>query len=285
MKSIPAPLLANYEAGTNTLVQCVLFTLADGTEVALTSADVDVVVSGRTYLCDPGLTITNIVTTSGLAVDNLELTLLPDELVITETDILAGRWNQTGYQLFEVNPVAPANGINMLMQGTTGNFTMTRGAYRAELRGIEQLLQAGVGAVTQKTCRYRFGSSSHRDGWCRLDLTPYTHTGTLTAVTSAQVWVDSARAEAADYFAEGEIRMDSGPAVGLRFLVKQFSSGSFTLALPAVIRPDVGDSYTAIRGCPKTRDFCVGVGNILNFGGEPDAVGMDFLTKPVDAYS
>jgi uncharacterized phage protein (TIGR02218 family) len=285
MKSLGA-LAPIYAAGSATLAQCVLFTRRDGTEVALTTFDRNVVVGGRVYLADPGLTMTNMVQTAGLAVDNLEVTLLPDPLVITEADILAGRWNQCGYQLFELDPTNVAAGVNVLHQGTTGNFTMQRGAFRAELRGLEQLLQNGVGWVTQKTCRYRLGSASHRDGWCRKDLTAFTHTGTLTAVTSAQVWVDSASTQADGYFDSGEIEMLDGPAVGLRFLVKTFASDTFTLALPAVIRPEVGDSYRAIRGCDKTRETCRDVfDNLLNFGGEPDGVGMDFLTKPADAYS
>lgn len=285
MKSLGA-LAPIYAAGSATLAQCVLFTRRDGTEVALTTFDRNVVVGGRVYLADPGLTVTNMVQTSGLAVDNLEVTLLPDPLVITEADILAGRWNQCGYQIFELDPTNVAAGVNILHQGTTGNFTMTRGAFRAELRGLEQLLQAGVGIVTQKTCRYRLGSNSHRDGWCRVDLTPYTHTGTLTAVDSAQVWTDTGSGQPNGYYDGGEIEMLDGPAVGLRFLVKTFVAGAFTLALPAVIRPDVGDSYRAIRGCAKTREACRDYfSNILNFGGEPDGVGMDFLTKPVDSYS
>lgn len=285
MKNLGA-LASTYAAGTATLCQCLLLTRRDGVEVALTSFDRDVVVSGRTYLADPGLTMTNMVQTAGLAVDNLEVTLLPDPLVITEADILAGKWNQTAYQLFELDPTNVSAGINILHRGTTGNFTMTRGAYRAELRGLEQILQGGIGIVSQKTCRYRLGSASHRDGWCRVDLTPHTHTGSITAVINAQVWVDAASGRPDGYYNGGEIVMTAGPAVGLRFLVKTFASNTFTLALPAVIRPDVGDTYTAIRGCDKTRDTCRDVfGNILNFGGEPDGPGMDELTKPVDAYS
>ena len=78
--------------------------------------------------------------------------------------------------------------------------------------------------------------------------------------------------------------MTSGPAAGLRFLVKTYSPGVFTLALPAIIPPEPGDTYTAIAGCDKTRETCVTkFANILNFGGEPDGPGQDALTKPVDA--
>lgn len=285
MKGIPAQLLADYQSGTHTLAQCVLFSRLDGVEVALTSADVPVVVGGRTYLSDPGLTVTNIASTAGLAVDNLELRLLPDAAIITEADILAGRWNQAGFQLFEVNPRDPSRGINQLMEGTIGEVTMQRGGYRTELRGIEQALQQSIVWVTQKTCRYRLGSASHKDGWCRKDLTSYTHAGTFTGIVNAKVWEDSGRAEPTNYFAQGTITVTSGAAQGLRFLVKQYASGQFTLALPAVIVPEVGDTYVAVAGCDGTLATCRDkFKNVLNFGGEPHGVGEDELTKPADAY-
>lgn len=284
MKSLGA-LASTYAAGTAALAQCVLFIRRDGVEVALTSHDRDVVLSGRVYRADPGLTMTTVVQTAGLAVDNLELTLLPDPLLITEHDILAGRWNQATHQLVELDPTNVGAGINILHQGTTGNFSMQRGQYRAELRGLEQILQAGVGLVTQKTCPYRLGSNSHRDGWCRASLTTFTHNGSLTSITSAQVWVDSASGRADGYYDGGEILMTSGPAVNLRFLVKTFTSNTFTLAMPAIIVPEAGNTYIAIRGCDKTRATCRNVfNNILHFGGFPDGPGMDHLTKPAGSY-
>ena len=68
----------------------------------------------------------------------------------------------------------------------------------AELRGLQQYLQQPIGSVSSKTCRARLG-----DALCTKVLTSFTFTGSVTTATSAQVFTDSTKAQAAEYFNEG----------------------------------------------------------------------------------
>ena len=96
---------------------------------------------------------------------------------------------------------------------------------------------------------------------------------TLTSVSSASVFTDSARVEADDTFGAGTIQFTSGPNAGLKPLeIKSFAAGVITTFEPFYYLPVVGNSYSMVRGCRKRLSDCqarVGGSNILNFGGFP----------------
>jgi uncharacterized phage protein (TIGR02218 family) len=167
-------------------------------------------------------------------------------------------------------------GRDVIAAGTLGNVQPRRGAFTVELRGLQQYLQQAVGEVSTKTCRARLGDSR-----CTKDLTAFTFTGTLTAVTSQQVFTDSSRGEAADYFGEGLLTWTGGENDGLTVKVKSFSFGGlFTLSVPMVGLVEIGDTYSVVAGCRKRlgEDCRDKFSNALNFQGEPHRPTLDELT-------
>lgn len=279
MKTFAGGLASHYALDATTLCQCVKFTRTDATVLAYTTAQVDVVVSAVTYLSGPGLEIGEIASAAGLAVDNLELSILPDEDggTITRADLLTGRWNGAAFEIFETSFVDPTIGINILKTGTLGEVRLDRGRFVVELRSLAQALQQPLGAVTSKTCRYRLG-----DAGCTLALGPYTHAGTVTAVTSQQVFTASALTQAAEYFVEGTVTFTSGDNDGYTQKCKVFTSGKvFTLSLPMPYAIQIGDTFSAVAGCQKRlAEDCTKFSNVVNFGGEPHLPGIDALTSP-----
>ena len=275
-KTFAAGLAAHYALDTTTLCQCAKFTRTDGTILAFTTAQVDVTVSARTYA--PGMEIGEIASAAGLAVDNLELSILPDEDggTITRADLLTGLWNGAAFEIFETSFVDPTIGVNTLKTGTLGEVRLDRGRFVVELRSIAQALQQPLGDVTSKTCRYRLG-----DARCTVALGPFTHSGTVSAVTSQQVFTASALTQAADYFVEGTVKFTSGNNDGYTQKCKSFTSGKvFTLSLPMPYAIQIGDTFSAIAGCQKrlTEDCGTKFSNVVNFGGEPHLPGIDALT-------
>jgi uncharacterized phage protein (TIGR02218 family) len=277
VKTIPIALQAEYDRRASTICACLKVTRSDAVVVGFTSHDQSLSVSGTTYI--PGFSLSALSSSEALNVDNLELTILPDENLPAE-DLIAGLWTNAAFEVFEVNWKDTSDGVNVLKRGTTGEVRMTGGAYVVEFRGLSQALQQTQGIVTQKTCRARLGDSR-----CTKDLAAFTHTGTLTGVSSRFVVTDSARAEAAGYFSEGVLTMTSGPAEGYRQKVKTFSSGAFTLSLPLPFLPAVGNTYSVVAGCRKrlAEDCAAKFDNVLNFQGEPHLPGMDALSKPAAA--
>ncbi len=251
-------------------------TRTDGAVVGFTTHDVADTVAGVLYSADPGLDATDIETAAGAAVGNLELTTLHDGTVFTTADVLGGIWRNAAFMIFRYNWAAPADGIDILMAGTLGEFTLLQITVVAELRDLRQYLQQAVGDASSKTCRARLG-----DVRCRRVLTAFTATGTLTGVTSKQVFQDSGRTEVLDWFNEGEITFLTGANSGISAKVKAYAvDGTFTVALPLVAPLDIGDSYRAIAGCRKRlEEDCLGkFDNVLNFVGEPHRQGVNSLT-------
>ncbi len=109
-----------------------------------------------------------------------------------------------------------------------------------------------------------------------MDLAAYTVTGTLTSVTAAYVFADAARTELGDYFSHGLLTFTSGANAGLSMEVREYNAGKFTLFLPMPHAIAIGDAYSAVAGCDKYVDTCIGrFCNALNFRGEPHVPGMD----------
>lgn len=273
--TVPALLAAHYLLKTTTLAIGISITRTDNAVFGLTSADITQTISGVTHI--PGLQVKNLDIAAGLAVDNLELRLLDDTSLITRADALSGIWRNASFTMFEYNYVTPTDGINTLIKGRFGEVTLGNGEIVVELRGLQQALQQSVGSVSSKTCRARLG-----DAACTKPLGPLTVTGTLTAVNGKQIFTDTARTEADDWFAEGIFTFTSGPCAGLSQKVKTYAADTFTLSLPMILQPAVGNTYSVVAGCRKRllEDCITKFGNVLNFQGEPHLPGMDALTKP-----
>lgn len=276
MRSIGASLLAHYQSGSTTLAWGLKITRTDAAVYGFTSHQRNVTISGTEYLAGPGLDVQSLVSSAGMAVDNTELTILADDVIFLVGDLLSGRWNNAAFELFRFNWADTSMGRDIIGAGTLGNVQPRRGAFTVELRGLQQYLQQAVGEVSTKTCRARLGDSR-----CTKNLAAFTFTGTLTAVTTQQVFTDSARAEAADYFAEGLLTWTGGENDGLTAKVKAFGFGGlFTLSVPAIGTVAIGDTYSVVAGCRKrlAEDCRDKFANAINFQGEPHRPTLDELT-------
>jgi uncharacterized phage protein (TIGR02218 family) len=278
VKTIPGALATLYASGALTTAHALRVIRQDGQTFGFTSHDVDATISAVLYKSNPGLDATSVALSAGFNVDAMELTTLDDGTVFSRAEVLAGIWRNADFLLFTYNWASLSDGIDGVMAGTFGEAEMRQNTIVIELRGLQQLLQEPVGNVSTKNCRARLGDSK-----CRKDLTTFTKTGTLSHVTSAQVFRDTSRTEGADYFAEGTIEFDTGLYAGIPLKIKSYDSATdtFTLALPMIVAPTVGQTYTAIAGCQKrlAEDCFTKFNNVLNFQGEPHRPLLDALTK------
>jgi len=278
MKTIPILLENHMQAGTTTLAHLLKITRTDSAVFAFTSHVDDVTIDSVDYISAQGLNVSRIENTAGLAVDNLELTTLDDGTLFTHVDVLGGVWKNAKFEIFRYNYNTPSDGLETMMTGMIGEVRLNNGHVVMEMRGLQQFLQQPVGSVMSKTCRARLG-----DAGCTVDLTPFTYTGTITGVTSSQVFADSSRTEADDWFGYGLLTFTSGPLTGLTQKVKSWtlSTKTFMLVLPMFRQVTVGTTYTVIAGCRKRlmEDCVAKYGNAINFQGEPHVPGLDEMVK------
>lgn len=275
MKTIPANLLQAYQRPAQTIAHFLRITRRDGLTLGFAALDRDVLIDGVLYRARPGLTVQALVTSASLDAENLELTVLTDDPDVVVADVRAGLWDNAEFLLFEADYQNPSFGTNVLQRGRMGQARPRGPDIVFELRGLKALLGQAQGEVTSKTCRATLG-----DARCTVDLAPYTETGALTAVTSRLVFADSARAEADDWFVEGVITFTSGANAGTSHKVRLFAAGQFTLTLPCVFNPEVGDTYSVVAGCQRRLEDCRDkFSNVVNFQGEPHLPGIDELTS------
>lgn len=276
-RTIPIALQTHLDSGSLSTAVALRLDRADGQALGFCSGDEAVTFDGLDF--EPGtLTATTIASAADMSVDNLELQVLEDDQLFTLPEVRGGRWDGARWQLWSYNWAAPADGREPLGAGTVGNVTIEQGRAIVELRGLQQYLQQPVGIVTSKTCRARLG-----DELCRVDLTGYTHTGEVTAVTSAQQF-ETDLSEADDYFGNGLVTWLTGQNTGLRQRVKSHDAGGeLVLVLPMVYEVEVGDTFEVVAGCRGRREDCRDkFSNILNMQAEPDLVGTDAVTAPAE---
>lgn len=275
MRTLTTAMADAYASGSTTMCRCLKVVRRDTVVQAYCTTDQPVEVDGVVYEAAPGLDLSAVSSSSGFAVDNLQLTLLPNEAELPLAEIIAGLWDFARFTVFEVDYTSPTGGTRYLRRGTTGEVQALRDSFSIEFRSLKQALQQSIGIVTQKTCRARLG-----DELCRVDLTPFTFSLTVTSVTSRQVFAATGATQADDYFTQGPVKFTAGDNAGFAEKVRGFAAGVFTMAKAMPFDVQVGDVFTAIAGCQKRRDEdCVTkFANPLNFQGEPDLVGVDVLT-------
>jgi uncharacterized phage protein (TIGR02218 family) len=269
--------------------QCWKIMRTDGTVFAFTDHDEEVPFGGIVY--DPCNSLAASASELGAvigAVGNVELTGVVSDEAITETDLLAGKFDGAEVEVWMVPWENGGSEIPFrLSAGVTGTLSQGVTSFTAEVLtpGAKLQQQALLQAYTP-SCRFELG-----DARCTVDLDHLTVTGVVTSVAapaaynlaSRRQFTDSSRPEAADYFELGTLTWLTGPNAGLSSEVKDFSSGSFTLWTPSIYDISIGDQYSATPGCDKLATTCkVKFANFVNFGGFPDVPGRDRLMKSPD---
>ncbi len=260
MRIIPAGLVSQYTGGGSTLAYCLRMTLRDSTVIGASSIDRDLVIDGLTY--KPWMDVSDLVSTSSLAVDNLSMTINTDDPDLM-VDIEAGRYDNADFYIFEVNYLSPTDGQNPVKRGTTGEATVgDLGTYTLEFRGLSQALQQTVGLVTNRTCRANFADFPFQRLSSRCGLNPDDWTvegtvtstdaappnaspdsGSVTSVINGSAFSDSAVTKPSGYYTGGLLLFTTGLNMGRSRIVSSDANGLFTLALPFPDAPVVGDDF------------------------------------------
>jgi uncharacterized phage protein (TIGR02218 family) len=275
MQTIPTALATHLAQEVNTLATCWSIKRKDGVTLYFTDHDRDISMGGHSYVAADSMNPSAVSSQSGLAVDNLEFEGILSAAVITETDIVAGRYDHAEISVFMVNYADPSAGTLPLKSGWLGEVTLQGGQFIAEMRGLTSRLQQTIGDVYTSACRVALGDTK-----CGVNLATYTFVGAVTGLEADYAFIDSSKTQANDYFAGGIVRFTSGANAGLSMEVRDFSARRFGLFLPLPYAISLGDAFTVSAGCDKQFDTCIGrFNNAINFRGEPHVPGTDKLLE------
>lgn len=282
MKVFSPELLAHYQSGSTTLATALRIERLDGEVFAFTSSDTDAVIDGERYLAAPGLEISNLVSTAGFQVDNLELTVFPDDTLLTRASFIAKLWKGARFELFVYNWADLTMGWNVIKVGWLGETKLGDIAVTVELRSLRQALQQQVGEYTTQTCRNRLG-----DERCKVDLGPWTSTRAVATSVDRYTLTMTGATMPDDYYGEGTLDFLSGANAGVSLKIRSYVAGVVTLGTPAPFGIEPGDAVRVVAGCRKRLQDCRDkYANILNMRAEPHLPGIDALTAyPVPGSS
>jgi uncharacterized phage protein (TIGR02218 family) len=251
----------------------------DGVTLGFTDHDEDLSFGGVEFKASSGLTAKALQQTTGLSVDNTEAVGALSDMSVREEDLLAGRFDGAVVKSWIVN-WAKVGERALQFQGTFGEITRSGGAFRAELRGLSEVLNQPRGRAYQRDCAAILG-----DAECKVDLT-----SPAFAVARDVVGVEGRRsflvadlsAYANRWFERGRLVVLTGPAKGLIGIIKNDRASAagrrveLWQALGSEIQ--VGNSIRLEAGCDKRLATCrTKFSNHVNFRGFPHIPGEDWL--------
>src|SRR3954465_4333722 len=126
MRNLTHELKSHFESEVTTLATCWKITRLDKMILGFTDHDQHLLVDTLIYDSIAGFTPTNVEIGSSLAVDNLDLAGQLFESKITETDLLAGRYDFAEVEIFLVNYQKPDSGKLIQKRGVLGEVTLNR---------------------------------------------------------------------------------------------------------------------------------------------------------------
>jgi uncharacterized phage protein (TIGR02218 family) len=280
VKAASAGLIAALQANKN-LLRCQLYTitLLSGTVLRYTDWSTPITLGGNIYASPfldsaPGFTVGKTTTSIGLQSDSTDMTISYD----ADTRIEG------------VTPGAFVNGggldgaivqIDTLFMETAGDsslgvvnrYTGIVDQAKVTLSDIQVTVASRVSMLNGAFPRnFATPQCNHAlfDSGCTLTKSSFAVSGTVTSSTGQLVVKDSALTQPNSYFALGSIVWLTGNNAGITSQVMSYTKtgGIFQLVypLPGVIQ--VGDTFTAYPGCPKTRTACgntnAAVGPVFN---------------------
>lgn len=276
MKTFPPGLQDHLDAGATTLAWCWKVERRDGIVLGFTDHDLDLSFDDVTFAAATGFTASEVVSSLGLAVDNLEVEGALAAAAITEADLAAGLYDGATVELWRVNWADAAQRV-LMRKGALGEVSRGELAFTAELRGLAHALQQATGRTYQRLCDADLG-----DGRCGInaDAPEFKGTGSVNSVSDDRILAVSGLSGFADnWFRFGKLAWTSGVNAGRIAEVKGHAKGSMvTLTLwqraPSPVEP--GDDFTVTAGCDKTLTTCrARFDNIANFRGFPHMPGND----------
>jgi len=167
--------------------------------------------------------------------------------------------------------------------------------WEASVLGLSGILKRKVGKVLNRDCNVlRVG-----DLRCLVDIEAHRVTGEITAIDETNRVFQTDLTDADGLYHMGMLLWTTtGGGLGLNDTfeteVKQYlnANGQITLQIRTPYLAQVGDTFSIIPGCSRSREDCRGVAgtggkpwvdNILNFRGSPNMPGARLLLKSPDS--
>lgn len=278
-KSLQPALLTHLQGRATTMCFCWRVTRTDGLVQGFTNHDRDLTADGTLFKASAGFTASQIQSSLGLAVDNLNADGALSDETLNEADLAAGRYDNAEVEMLWVNWSDPTLFV-LDKLGNLGEVKRGRVAFSAEVRSQAHKLNQKTGRTYQSYCDAKLG-----DGRCKVDLTSSTFrgTGTIAAAAGRQLIVEGIGGFAGDWFTAGLLTFTGGANNGVSFEVKRHqttggTSSSVELWHEPTLVVAATDPFFITAGCKKDYGTCkTKFINGPNFQGFPYIPGNNII--------
>ena len=288
MRTLPTGLREHLDSGATTLCRCWRLETRAGEVMGFTDHDRDLVFDGVAYEAESGFTATEMDSSLGLSVDNLEAAGALSSSRLSEPRLAAGDFDDATIDVWLVNWQDVGQRV-LLRRGNLGEVTRGPSAFTAELRGLAHALNQPQGRIFQFGCDAVLG-----DGRCGVDLDDPAFSVVATVLQAEEdrrLVVAGAESFAGGWFARGRAEMLSGTNAGRTSEIKfhrEAASGTFIeLWQPMAMAIAAGDLVRLRAGCDKQFATCrEKFANGISFRGFPHIPGDDVVltyASPDDA--
>jgi len=259
--------------------QAWIMTRKDGVRLGFTDHDEDLMVNGTLCQASSGLNAVSMERSSGLAADNTEAIGALSSASIEERDITKGLYDTADIQVWSVNWRVPGS-ETLRFRGHIGQITRVDGEFRAEIRGLSDVLNQTTGRVYQASCDAVLG-----DGQCKVDLSgsDYRFESVIVELSDAgEISISDPHGYPERWFERGSLVLsEQSGAVHYRIKRDQVLDGERVLTLwnggTGIFA--IGDRVRVTAGCDKSTTHCRDkFGNLLNYRGFPHIPGEDWMT-------
>lgn len=239
------------------------------------------------YKAATGIVPSNIASSVGKGIDNLQIVGIINSSDIDENDIMIGKYDDAKVTIFLHNYENLLDTPITLIKGYIGEVTLGRASFEAEVRSLIQRASQAIGKACSPLCRVKVLG----DGECGVNLAGFTFTNqTVQGVVSRSIFRSASAGvvgKPAFYFAYGTLTWTSGPNSGKSVEVRSHNTSNpmeFTLAEPMPFPIGVGNQFTIVAGCDRRLETCRDkFANVLNFRGEPYIPGADAVLRKVSS--
>lgn len=289
-RTVPSGLLTVIGQDMMTLAICIRCTREDGRVFGFTSHDVDLIFGGITFEASSGIFTSAVRQTHGQGVDNLDIIGVLVSSRITDTDILAGLYDNAKLEVFIVNWMeSPIVNTSTLTVGYLGEITIGRGTYTAELRSIGARLEQSIAEITSPTCRVRQWGDTRCNAGGNMVIANFQFNNTPVTILNADTRIMTFGPLAGDalslgYFDYGRVLFQTGPNTGLQQEIKSTTTGVnfvvVTLHESFPFAVAVGNQAMLEAGCDRTLPTCRDkFANAINYRGEPFLPSNDKVVR------
>ncbi len=277
MRDLPEQLNQHLASEVTTLATCWKIERKDGLIFGFTDYDQVLEIDNIIYDSIAGFTPTNIESSSELSVDNLDIAGQTYKSKISRKDLIAGIYDFAKLEIFLVNYNQPNSGKLIQKTGIIGEVTLKKNSFYAEIRSLSQFLSQTMCESYSPYCRAQLG-----DKRCKFDLNKenYTAIAQINEIINSHNFLAKELKQDNEWFKYGYLVWNSGKNVGTKMEIKEFANSQITLSLPMPFPLNIGDKFSIIAGCDKSKNSCINkFNNMINFRGEPDLPGLDQITK------